>query len=224
MSNFQDLRDELQSVVFGRHKIVDAILPPLVFVVVNAIGGLALAAVASLGTALLFTFFRLFKRQPVGYALGGMGGVIFALMIALVSGRAEGYFIPQLLTSSLTAGICVVTVLFRRPLVAFTSYLTRRWPLEWYWHPRIRPAYSEVTVIWGVFFGLRALAQFLLISGGEIDLAGLLNILLGWPALILLLIVSYIYGIWRLKNLAGPSVEEFQTEAPPPWEGQTRGF
>jgi hypothetical protein len=51
-----------------------------------------------------------------------------------------------------------------------------------------------------------------------------LNILLGWPATILLLVVSYLYGTWRLQNLSGPSVEEFEQGAKPPWDGQRRGF
>ena len=38
------------------------------------------------------------------------------------------------------------------------------------------------------------------------------------------LIFSYIYGSWRLKNLGGPSVEEFNENKLPPWEGQIRGF
>jgi hypothetical protein len=39
-----------------------------------------------------------------------------------------------------------------------------------------------------------------------------------------LLIVSYLYGTWRLRNLGGPSVEEFQAGEEPPWESQRRGF
>ena len=41
---------------------------------------------------------------------------------------------------------------------------------------------------------------------------------------VLLLIVSYLYGTWRLRSLGGPSVEEFKSGAEPPWEGQQRGF
>jgi len=50
------------------------------------------------------------------------------------------------------------------------------------------------------------------------------NTLLGWPVTILVLVISYIYGIWRLRKLGGPGVEEFTEGADPPWKGQTRGF
>lgn len=224
MNKFEDVLDEFRSVVLGRHKILDSILPPLVFVLTNAFLGLEAAAIAALGVAISFTVYRLLKRQPFGYALGGIGGVLFAILLVWLSGRAEGYFLPQLITSSLTAVACFVSVILRRPLVAFTSYLTRRWPLEWYWQPKVRPAYSEVTIIWALFFGLRAVAQFSLIQQGGTVTAGIVNVLLGWPALILLLIISYIYGLWRLRHLHGPSVEEFVNQVPPPWEGQKKGF
>jgi hypothetical protein len=38
------------------------------------------------------------------------------------------------------------------------------------------------------------------------------------------LAVSYVYGIWRLRKLGGPGVEEFESGKEPPWDGQTRGF
>ena len=51
-----------------------------------------------------------------------------------------------------------------------------------------------------------------------------INILLGWPFTILILILSYLYGLWHLQNLGGPGVQEYQNDKKPPWEGQKRGF
>jgi hypothetical protein len=109
-------------------------------------------------------------------------------------------------------------------MVAWTSFITRRWPLEWYWHPRVRPAYSEVTIAWTLFFALRTLVQFSLFQQQAGGTLGVVQLLTGWPALIILLIASYLYGMWRLQNLQGPSVEEFKSGANPPWQGQKRGF
>jgi hypothetical protein len=117
-----------------------------------------------------------------------------------------------------------VTVIIKRPLVAWTSFLARRWPLPWYWHDQVRPAYSEVTFVWGLFFGLRLLFQYQLFQQEATQALGLTQLITGWPATLVLLMVSYLYGIWRLQNLSGPSVEEFKIGSPPPWEGQKRGF
>jgi hypothetical protein len=53
---------------------------------------------------------------------------------------------------------------------------------------------------------------------------GIIQVVTGWPATIALLVVSYLYGTWRLRYLKGPSVEEFKAGAEPPWTGQRRGF
>jgi len=147
-----------------------------------------------------------------------------AIGLAYFLGRAEGYFLPAIVNSGLTIAVALVSLVIRRPMVAWTSYLARRWPLEWYWHPRVRPAYSEVTVAWIGFFSLRLFWQVTLFQGGDVSQLALVNALIGWPATILLLIASYLYGIWRLGTLHGPSVEEFRNRTPAPWQSQRRGF
>ena len=73
-------------------------------------------------------------------------------------------------------------------------------------------------------FGLRSGLEFWLLTSSGITLLGLSKILLGWPYTILILVLSYLYGIWRLGTLKGPSVDEFITGDGPPWKGQKRGF
>ena len=223
-SRFQEIKGELQSVLTGRGNWLDTILPPLFFILLNAIFGFNYAVWGALGIAVLFAIYRLIKRQPVRYALGGLGAVLLAVIIASLTGRAEAYFLPGIIIGLITVISCAVSLILKRPLVAFTSYFTRRWPLDWYWHPRVRPAYSEVTLAWAIFFGLRTFLQFELFQDQAASSLGIFQILSGWPATILLLIASYLYGLWRLGNLAGPSVEEFKQGTPPPWEGQKRGF
>jgi hypothetical protein len=224
MGKVRELTEELRTVVAGRSNITDSIVPPLVFVVINALSGLQVAIAGSLAFALLIALIRLSRRQPVKYALGGVGAVALAAVVAQLLGRAEGYFLPAMVTGGGTLLVCLLSVLVRRPMVAWTSHLARGWPLAWYWHPRVRPAYSEVTWLWALFFAIRLLFQLALFQGAVSELLAVVNVALGWPATIVLLVVSYLYGTWRLRNLSGPSVEEFKRGAEPPWTGQQRGF
>ena len=112
----------------------------------------------------------------------------------------------------------------RRPMVAWTSYLARRWPLGWYWHANVLPAYNEVTIAWAVAFSIRLALEFWLFQQDAVNTLGAARVVLGWPFTVGLLIASYLYGLWRLDNLAGPSVEEYKAGQEPPWEGQKRGF
>jgi hypothetical protein len=47
---------------------------------------------------------------------------------------------------------------------------------------------------------------------------------MGLPATFLILTISYVYGIWRLKQLGGPGIDEFDAKKQPPYRGQNRGF
>lgn len=221
---FREVADEFRTVVAGRSNIVDALLPPLVFLLLNATLGFVVASWGSLGVALILGIVRLLRGQAWGYAVGGLGATALAILSVLISEQAQGYFLPNLINGGITTVICLVSVLVGRPLVALTSHLARGWPLGWYWHPRVRPAYSEVTLAWAAFFGARLAVQWLLFQRTDTAVAGLINIVLGWPATILLLVVSYLYGTWRLQQSGGPGVEEYEENASPPWEGQQRGF
>jgi hypothetical protein len=225
VNKLQELWEELQDVFSGRGvKLLDAILPVFVFLLLNSRIGLLLALVFSVGTAALFTIYRLISRESLYYALGGLGAGLVAAAFSFISDSAVGFFLPGLITSGLTVIMLLVSIVVKRPMAAVTSHLTRSWPLAWYWHPRVRPAYSEVTFFWVVGFGARLGLEYWLFQQGAAGSLGLIRTLLGWPYSILLLIISYLYGLWRLGKLSGPSVEEFQAGVDEPWIGQKRGF
>jgi len=219
-----ELTEEFRTVALQRQGALDALLPPTAFVVVNAAWGLLPAAIAALGLAGVIALWRLARRQPTRYALSGLALGAVAAGSALILGRAEGYFLPGIASSLLTALVALGSAIARRPLVAWTSALARGWPLEWYWHARVRPAYTEVTLFWAAYYALEAAAQAALYARGDARALALFQTLSGWPALIALLAVSYLYGLRRLRALAGPSVDEFRAGSPPPWAGQRRGF
>lgn len=224
MSKFRELGKEFHTVFAGRGKLADPVIPPVVFVIVNAVLGFDYAVWSALALAVLIAAIRLGRKQPLAYALGGLGGVVVAILIARLLDRAEGYFMPAIITGALTVVLCGVSVVAGQPLVAWTSYIARRWPLGWYWHPRVRPAYTEVTIAWTVFFAVKLAVQLMFFQEAEAGALAVINVITGWPATIVLLALSYVYGLWRLQNLQGPSVAEFEAGAEPPWTGQRRGF
>ena len=223
-SRLQELSQEFRSVVIGESNLADTLIPTLAFLIVNGVLGFEHAMWASLVMAVIITAVRLRRRQPLRYAVGGVVSVLSAIVLSRLLGRAEGYFLPAIANGALVFIVTLASVLVRRPLVAWTSHLARRWPRDWYWHPRVRPAYSEVTLLWAVIFGLRLWGQILLFRAEEPERFAVFTTLGGWPTTIVLLVVSYLYGSWRLEQLRGPSVEEFKAGAEAPWQGQQRGF
>ena len=222
-SKSRELLEEFRSVL-GKVGLLDTILPPVLFLALNSFLGFQAAVGGALALAILIAVLRLGRKQSLLYSLAGIGSVGLAIALAWFLGRSEGYFLPGIVNGGIIVALALVSLLIRRPFVAWTSFIARRWPLEWYWHPRVRPAYSEVTIAWTLFFAARLAWQVNLFQGQNTNQLAFVNFLLGWPALIILLVFSYLYGTWRLGNLNGPSVEEFRKQLSHPWEGQKRGF
>lgn len=203
---------------------VDALLPPIVFAIMNALFGLTAGAIAAIGLSLILVIIRLVKKQKWLYALAGLLLVGLASGLSLLTQNASSYFIPAMATSLLLTLAAIISNLVNKPLAAWASHLTRGWPLDWFWRDDIKPAYKEVTWAWAGFFLLRLTLQVYLFTQGQVGTLAWTETLLGWPVTILVLVGSYIYGIWRLRKLAGPGVDEYQEGKAPPWKGQTRGF
>jgi hypothetical protein len=218
----KEIFEELKSVVTG--KTLDALLPPLVFVIVNGLAGLDQAIVFALGLAVLLSLIRLLRKQTWHYALGGLFGVALASGFAYLTRSATSYFIPAIISSALLLLLALVSLLAGKPLAAWASHLTRGWPLSWFWREDIKPAYREVTWFWAAFFLMRLLFQVALFQSGDATRLAWANTILGWPVTIIILVITYLYGIWRLRRLGGPGVEEYQSGKEPPWQGQIRGF
>jgi hypothetical protein len=219
---FTELRDEFRAVLGAR--LVDALLPLLLFIIANALWGLQIAMWAALASSILLGIRRLRRNESLAYSLLGVFSVLLAIGLVTWLGRSESFFLPGLLGSGLTVGLCLLSLLLGRPLTAWSSFITRRWDLGWYWHHRVRPAYTETTLLWTIFFGAKFWWQLRLFQGGDAKGLAWVQPLTGFPALIILLIATYLYGTWRLRNLQGPSVDEFKQKLPAPWLGQQRGF
>jgi len=94
-----------------------AAIPPVVFVIVNAVAGLGPAIGAAIGTAVLLAAYRLVRRQSVQQALTGLFGVVIAALIAARTGQARGYFLLGIWSSFAYGAVFLASMLVRRPVV-----------------------------------------------------------------------------------------------------------
>jgi hypothetical protein len=225
MGKLTEIREEFKTVFSGRgSRLLDSFIPLLVFLIANPLLGSANALWGSLVIAGLIAAYRIVRRNNLMFTVGGIGGVLVAALFAKIRGSGTGFFLPGLISGAITVLFCILSIAFKRPLVAWSSFIARRWPLNWYWHPKVLPAYTEVTIIWALAFSARLALEFWLFQQDALSALGASRIFLGWPYTVLLLIGSYLYGLWRLGHLRGPSVVEFKAGKEPPWEGQRRGF
>lgn len=224
MDKLREILEELRLVFFGRVSWLDTLLPPTLFVVANRwldpLWAAGLAVLLAVGLA----WMRHRLGQSINNALGGIAGTVLAALMVGWLGREEGFFIPDVVSDGLVGGICLLSVILRRPLAAWASYATRGWPRDWYWLSNVRPAYQEVTLLWAVYFIVRFVVQWRLFQAQAGETLGIVSLISGTPGLLVVLIASYLYGSWRLVGLGGPSVDEYERGTEPPWQSQRRGF
>lgn len=222
MHMLKDILEELVMIFKG--KTLDTIVPPLLFVFAQSRMTLLNAVMFAVVLSFLIGLYRLFKRQAITYAFGGLISVLIASAFALYANNASNYYLPGILSSSFLFGLIFVSALIDKPLAAFASHLTRGWTLAWYWRDDIKPAYREVTWFWVVMFGLSAGVQWLFYLNDNVNALVWFTSLFGLPFTVFVLVVTYVYGLWRLKRLKGPGIEEFNQGKEAPFKGQTRGF
>ncbi len=219
---FEEIKEELRSVLKG--KTLDSILPPLVFVIAYQALNLLGAIIIAVSFALLLTMYRIIRNASVLYSLFGLMGIGIATLFVVVMGNVSDYFLPGIIGSVALVIVTSISLLIKRPLPMLLSHLTRGWTFSWFLRKDIYPAYFETGVLWLVFFTGRALFQIVFYLADNVGGLTLMTTIFGLPLTIGILIITYIYGIYRLKTLNGPGIEEYDQGAEPPFKGQTRGF
>lgn len=218
----KDLYFEIKEFLKGQ--TFDAILPPIIFAVTYTRYNIVVSIISGLFLVFILGLIRLLKGQKIRYALLGLLGILLASALVYISNNANNYFLPKLLSSFLLSISILISLFIRRPIAIYTSHLSRNWPIKWYLRKDVKPAYLEVTIMWLIFASIRSLFLFNLYVYGQVVQVAWMNLILGFPFTLFVLSLSYLYGIWRLSKLKGPSVNEFIEDSPKPWHGQKKGF
>lgn len=222
MDKLKEILNQLKLVI--KPKTVDALLPAVIFTISNSRFSLFYSALAAILSAVILIIIRAMNKTNIKYSLGGLVIVTLAAGLAYFSNNAANYYLPSIINNSLVFVVALISIIVKKPLAALTSHLSRGWDLNWYLRKDILPAYTEVTMIWTVFFLIRTAINLKLYLSGDAVGLGTINVFLSLPFTILILIISYLYGLWRLDKLGGPSIDEYNDKMDPPWQGQKFGF
>ena len=218
-----DIVRDLREVFGGQRSFGDAIAPPLVFVITDQFASITAAAIVAVMVGAAIAVFRVRRGTPITSTIAGLGGVAVAAALAVRTGRSEDFFLPTILSTAALGFGTLISMLARRPMAGWASHFLRRWPIGWYWRDDVRPAYTEVSMMWlTYYFGRAAVTWWLWAESNTAGLA-VTRVALSWPTMVPLLVISYIYGNGRLHRLAGPTVAEFEAGSGPPY-GRQRGF
>ena len=219
---FNDIKKDFQDLTIANENFLDAVLAPGFFVSISRFQDLQTSILLTVGLIIVTFAYRIVRKESIRNSLIGVAGTSIALAIAQVQGTASGFFLPGIIRDLSIALVGFVTILIGRPFTIYTSKSIRGWPLDWFLHEKVKPAYREVAIIWVVFLGLKGLMQLYFFSSPEI--LAVIKLATSNQTTIFLLVLTYIYGQKKLIKLGGPSVEEYRKKIPPPWSSQQSGF
>ncbi|HEX9711026.1 MAG TPA: DUF3159 domain-containing protein [Actinomycetota bacterium] len=187
----------------SKRAIIDTSVPPVLFVTTESFIGLGAAAAISAGYGVATAIYRATRKQETKQALFGLGGLGIALALALRTGRASSYFLPNVISGYVLALAAIVSVLVRRPLTALFAQALEGKPAEHYAERAIRNAHVVVTIVWGLWFTIRSSVRAVLIAQDRSEALGVTAIALGTPATVALVLASF----WFLARRAGAKPE-----------------
>lgn len=192
----------------GVRGIVEAILPGLLFLVVYTLTlDLLPSIIAPVALGVLFSIARLVQRQPVTQAVGGLLGIALSAALALLSGRAEDFYVVGFWTNGAYAVALLVSVLVGWPVVGLVAGYLMGSGTNWRSHPGQRRAMRWLTLVWVAMFAARLLVQLPLYFSGNVELLGTLRLLMGIPLYAPLLVLS-----WLVVRAVFPKAPQTSTE------------
>jgi hypothetical protein len=175
----------------GWRGLVDSGLPVVVFVAVNALAGLTAAIWAALGAGAVLFVLRLARRETVQQAISGFFGVAVAAFIAARTGEAKGFFLLGIWASFLYAGVFLVSVLVRRPVVGVIwEYVDGTGGGAWRRDRALMRVYTWCTLVWVAVFLSRGLVQRYLYDEDRTGWLAVARLAMGYPLTIGALAVS----------------------------------
>ena len=219
---FSEIKSEVLGLNESQNNVFDSVLAPVFFVLLNRFFDLNIAIIGTGFLVVLTIIYRVLRKDDLKFAFIGVVGTIVALLIARFQGSASGFFLPGIIRDLSIALIGFVSILIRRPFTIYSSQYFRKWPMEWYLLPSVKPAYNQVAILWVAFLSLKGGLQVLFFNNPEI--LAIIKLSTSNQTTLILLVISYFLGLRKLKNLKGPSVEEIKNNVSPPWKGQERGF
>lgn len=219
----REIAADVRSLLGPERAIGDSVVPPVAFFATNAIAGLEWAAVVGLAAGVGVAGWRVVRRHRLAAAIYGLSAVVIAVVSALRTDRAAGYVLPTIVITVGLALLTAASIVARRPMVAWVSRFVRGWPASWYWRDDVRPAYSHTSWYWFGFYLVRAAAVWVAFSYAGLGVLLVVRILVSWPTMFPLVVVTYVRGNGMLARLGGPSVADHLAVAPRPWARQ-RGF
>ncbi|MET7991320.1 DUF3159 domain-containing protein [Amycolatopsis sp. NPDC005232] len=176
-------RESLAQILGGRRGAIDASIPPVAFVVGWLATGQSISwgAIVAIGVAVALGAYRLIRGDKARAVVVSLAAVVIAALIALHTGRAEDFFLLQLLSNAASALLFAASIVVRWPLLGVIVGLLIGQKTRWRRDPALLRAYSWASWVWVLQYLIRVVVYGLLWWAGEVVALGIARTALSWP-------------------------------------------
>ncbi|MEV6903812.1 DUF3159 domain-containing protein [Amycolatopsis sp. NPDC051372] len=176
-------RESLAQILGGRRGAIDASIPPVAFVVGWLATGQSISwgAIVAIGVAVVLGAYRLIRGEKARAVVVSLAAVVIAALIALHTGRAEDFFLLQLLSNAASALLFAASIVVRWPLLGVIVGLLIGQKTRWRRDPALLRAYSWASWVWVLQYLIRVVVYGLLWWAGQVVALGIARTALSWP-------------------------------------------
>ncbi|MFC3989710.1 DUF3159 domain-containing protein [Actinoplanes siamensis] len=206
--------ESLSELLNGRRAAIDASWPAVGFLagwlLFHSVGaGTAGALICALGVV----GWRLRRGDKPRAVLIGLLGVCVAALIALRTGKAENFFLLQLLSNGASVLVWAISIVIRRPLLGLIVGAVLGQRTRWRRDPDLLRAYSRASWVWVLQYVVRVAVFLPLYAAEQTGALAAARIVLSWPLVAACLAASW-WVIRRTLPAGHPGLRHPRTGEP----------
>lgn len=188
-----DPRAQFEQAVGGWRGAIESAVPALAFLLTYQLAGrdADLALKVAGGLALVAAMLRLIRRESLQFVIGGALGVAISAWFVSRTGRAEDFFLPDMIKNTAYGAVYLLSVLVRYPLLGILLGSIEGEPLKWIRDLERRRTAMLATWLWVGMFAIRVGIMFPLYWAEALNALGVAKIVLGYPLFILVVWLTY---------------------------------
>jgi uncharacterized membrane protein len=130
-------------------------------------------------------------RREVRSSLVGLGVLALAVVSAITTGEARGYFLPSIFFHIVYALVFAGSVMVRRPVAGVVLAMLRGRRMPEFLADRKR-AFDLITIMWAVKFAIMAIVLGALYSANQVGALLSAQLILAWPTNAALFVLSMV--------------------------------
>jgi hypothetical protein len=190
--------ESLASLLGGRRGAIEATLPPVAFGVGWWLAGrsVLVAVLVAVLVGAAVAVWRLSRGGKPRSVLIGLAGVCVAGLIAMYTGRAEDFFLLQLLSNGISVAAWTLSIAVRWPLLGVVVGFVLGHKTAWRRDPALVRGYGRASWIWVGQYVLRVAVYLPLWWFGLPEALTVARVVLSWPLIAACLALSW----WVLQR------------------------